>query len=320
MNNVALICDDKYALPTMVCIQSIIMNTNADTTIHVCTFGLSDENMTSFNRLSTDKVKVIVDVFASDMYSDLLNRINQKSHVTPTALIKFELSSYFKELDRLLYIDSDIIVRKDLSTLFTSDLSGLYLAASYEFYKYLENKRYRFRKHWDESFFFNSGVMLLNLKKMREDNISEKLWDYKLNRAKTTLMDQESLIAICSEKALHLPIRWNFNPVFYNQEYLEDINKVYNASYSSIGALLDDVAVIHYVGKKDKPWIYSTARMRDYWTIVYDAIDNIPEIQPITDSEKIERSNAIKKIVDQYGIEGLVCYYRYRLNQKFLKR
>ena len=315
-NNIALITDDNYALPTIVCIQSIIMTVTKETVIHVCTFGLSQENVKAFHALSNEMVQVTVDVFSSEEYRELLNKINQKSHVTPTALIKFELPNHFFDLEQILYIDSDIIIRQDLSELFSVDLRNYYLAASYEFYKYLENRRYKYKSHWDRSFYFNSGVMLMNLAKMRKDGISERLWQYKINQAKTTLMDQESLIAVCGERVLPLPIRWNFNPVFFNQEYIKEINEVYEVSYKNKEELLNDIAVIHYVGKKDKPWTYSTGRMREYWVNVYESVADIPDITPKADNDLSNRTNGIKNIYKKYGIEGLICYYSYRIKQK----
>ena len=314
--HIALICDDKYALPTMVCIQSIIMTTKNPVQVHVCTFELTDDNVQRFISLSNDTVNVIVDKFEINQYREMIDRVNQKSHVTPTALIKFELSNYFSTINKLLYIDSDIIVKEDISALFDCDIEDAFLGASYEFYKYLENKKYRFKKNWDTSFYFNSGVMLLNLKLMREERISELLWDYKLNKAKTTLMDQESLIAICGTRATKLPIRWNFNPVFLDSSYINDINEIYGTAYQSIEQLLSDVAIIHYVGKKDKPWTFSTARMRQYWVDAYNNLKDVEQIAPIPDGDQVGRTGAIKDIYNKHGFEGIICYYTFRLRQK----
>ena len=216
--DIAFICDDNYCLPTAVCIQSIVDNylSRDILNIHVCTFGLNQQNNKRINCLGSENVKVIINVFNEKCLESQLKTILQKSHVTPTALIKFELPNYFSDLDTILYMDSDIVVKSDFLELLQLKIDNYYLAASSEFFEYLRMIQNSLRRKPSDLFYFNSGVMLLNLRKMREDHISDMLWDYKLNKTKTKLMDQESLNAICSSNTLHLPIKWNFNPIFNN--------------------------------------------------------------------------------------------------------
>ena len=232
--DIAFICDDNYCMPTAVCIQSIIDNYALHDllTIHVCTFGLNGQNVEKIKSMGSQYVSTVVDVFNASSYEEQLKAISQKSHVTPTALIKFELPDYFQELESVLYMDSDIVVKADISELLQVEMDDYYVCASYEFLDYLNRVRYSLKRGVSEVFYFNSGVMLLNLKKMRDDGITSKLWDYKLNKAKTRLMDQESLNAICSANTKHLPVKWNFNPVFNNQIYIRHINKVYETNYN----------------------------------------------------------------------------------------
>ena len=196
--HIALITDDNYCIPTLVCTQSIILNTSPNNiyTIHICTFGLNAENINRFKLLSKGNVNISIDTFDGELYNRKLKLITQKTHVTPTALIKFELPNYFSSIDKMLYLDGDIIVKHQIDELLDIDLHGYYLAASYEFHCRINKINYSFRRDYDD-FYFNSGVMFLNLKNMRTDNITSKLWDYKINHAKTRLMDQESLNAVC---------------------------------------------------------------------------------------------------------------------------
>lgn len=306
MNNIALICDDNYSLPTAVCIQSIIDNTFTidNTIVHVCTFGLTKDNQKTIQSLSCEKVRVVIDQFIQDDYTDLLNQVNQKTHVSLAALIKFEMPNRFKELDRILYLDSDIIIKKDISGIFETDLSHSYLAASFEFWNYLNYRNYSLKNDYDIDFYFNSGVMLFNLEKMRADNITQKLWDYKINHAKTPLMDQESFNALCGSTAVHLSIKWNFNPVFATHKNIIHINAIYGEKYDSVQSMLDDVIIIHYVGKKDKPWNYSNAHMVEYWDKAFENSKIVMELQ----RENYQKQFApIKKLLEmrkQYGTKA----------------
>lgn len=319
--HIALITDDNYCLPTLVCIKSIInhCSESCNYIIHVCTFGLEASNIIKFQELSTTNVSVVVDLFNDIQYEEKLKKISQKTHVTPTALIKFELSNYYSYLDKLLYLDGDIIIKDNIDELLSLDISDYYLAASYEFWAYLTAIQYTFRRKI--SFYFNSGVMLLNLKAMRENNISDLLWDYKLHHTKTSLMDQESLNAVCGKNTFPLPIKWNFNPVFLNYQNLSCINRIYGSKYVSVNELENDVRIIHYVGKSDKPWVYRNATLRKYWNECYISLKDLEQIN-LVDYIPPQRT-AIAKLVEkikQHGFIGTFLYFIFKIEQSFLNK
>lgn len=321
--HIVLISDDNYIIPTQVCVQSIINNFRDEQEqliVHVCTFGLNENNTKKLTGLSTNKVHVIIDTYNLCDYKDRIDQISQRSHVTPTALIKFELPNYFKDIDTILYLDGDIIVKGGIPELLNIDLANNYLAASFEFWAYITAVKYSLKRKIP--FYFNSGVMLMNLKQMRVDGIPEKLWYYKLNSTKTKLMDQESLNAVCGENTLPLGLKWNFNPVFYTDFYVRFINKAYNSKYCSISDMMEDVKIIHYVGKSDKPWIYKDARLRSFWDEAYNQIENREQLMFRTDTYQTQNKfQAVINKVKSHGVGGTLLYALFLIRQKlYLKR
>lgn len=322
-NDIIFICDDNYCMPTIISIQSIIDNgciSDSDVSIHVCSFGLSESNTKALQSVSNGRIMIKIDLFDYEKLKSNITSISQKSHVTPTALIKFELPNYFTQIDNALYLDSDVIIKGSILELLNLDLFDSYLAASSEFYCHMDRIRYTLHRTVSKDFYFNSGVMLLNLKKMRKDSISSVLWDYKLNKAKTKLMDQESLNAVLGINSIHLPIKWNFNPRFLTKIHLSEINKVYNTKYCTINELEEDIKIIHYVGKPDKPWIYSTAHMRKYWDLAYEnSMITVPLnlIETTTSIYSIIRS-IYSKLTNQ-GVFGTFCFLIYTIQNKILK-
>lgn len=317
--DIAFICDDNYCMPTAVCIQSIMDSYALRDllTIHVCTFGLSGRNIEKLKGMNSQYVKTVVDVFDTTNYEERLKAVSQKSHVTPTALIKFELPVYFHDLESILYMDSDIVVKADISELLQIELGDYYIGASYDFFDYLNRVRYTLNREVSDSFYFNSGVMLLNLKKMRDSGITDELWNYKLNKAKTRLMDQESLNAICSFNTRHIPIKWNFNPVFNNQQYIRYINKVYGTSYNDIQELERDVCIIHYVGAMDKPWKFENARMRHYWERCFKESPFHCNLELAkAPAERRPILQAFLGRLKEQGLWGTVCYMIYCIENK----
>ena len=315
MINIALICDDAYVLPTMVVIQSIATSFESNekmVDIHVCSPSLQTINIEKLKSLEKERLKINVHIIGDAIFKNF--PIASKTHVSKAALIKFELPNLFSDIDYMLYLDSDIIVKKDFFKIFDIDIKDYYLAASFELWKYLERLRFRPSELKQNPFYFNSGVMFFNLKKMREDSISKKLWDYKLNHSKTKLMDQESFNAVCKSKVRPLSIKWNFNPFFFTHNYLPLINKIYSENYENVDELIEDVKIIHYVGKADKPWIYKKAQLRCFWDDNYKEI-NIGTQLSLKDysSKKESLIGRMVRIKSTYGIIGLLNFIKYRI-------
>lgn len=312
-NHIVLISDDNYVLPTAVCIQSIIDNALDNTenfVIHVCTMGLTKENTKKLLALSKSACEIRIDVFdkEKDALDLKIGKITQKTHVSPSALIKFELANHFFTIDKLLYLDSDIIIKAPINKLFTIDIENYYLAASMEMWKYVQNLWYTPNNKLE--FYFNSGVMLLNLKEMRLNKVSDLLWDYKINHAKSKLMDQESFNEVCKNAVKPISIKWNFNPLFNKPHYLKIINKAFEENYNSLNELLKDVKIIHYVGKTDKPWIYRTAQMREFWQCYYEKIEWLEELNLIEETYT-QKKSFIKKIITTFRDKGVIKTFNY---------
>ena len=320
IRHIALICDDNYCFPTIVCIQSIVHNVSDDNryVIHVCTFGLTNDNVEKLRCLGKKNVEVVVNLFDKSAYEERLRRISQKTHVTPAALIKFELPLFFSELDTILYLDSDIIVKKSIDELLKIDLNDNYLAAAYDFHSRINKINYSFNRDYTD-FYFNSGVMLLNLKKMRCDDVTSKFWYYKEHCTKTKLMDQETLNAVCKSKVIPLSLIWNFNPFFYKDRYLIEINNVYNEDFKDLNELEKRVCIIHYVGKSDKPWLYEDATFRFYWDEELRGYN--PEIKlelikyPSNEQNKVD---SLKSKINIFGVKGVFCFAINRLLKRTL--
>lgn len=276
--HIAFITDDNYVMPTNVVIHSISENLCADDSaiyiIHICTFGLNEANKMLLDGLQLKNICIVRHDFSPATYADAFSRINQSTHVTPAALIKFDLPDIFKTVDTLLYLDSDIIVQKSIGSLFEYDISEQYMAASFEFWRYL-HEVYTFSKFSLPEFYFNSGVMLLNLKKMREDGIPKKLWQVKLEcfndaKKKVKMMDQDAFNAVCAKQCLHLPIRYNCNCCFTKGIDIAHVNNAYGTNYASCKELKEDSVIIHYVGKADKPWKYVQGNCVSDWDYYYE--------------------------------------------------
>jgi len=90
---------------------------------------------------------------------------NENLNLTYMVLIRAALAKIFPDLDRILTLDVDTLVRDNISHLWDMDLDDYYLAATRE-------EDLSKEEHRD---YINMGVAMFNLKKMREDHIDDKI-------------------------------------------------------------------------------------------------------------------------------------------------
>lgn len=144
-----------------------------------------------------------------------------------------------KTIDRLLYLDADTIVLKDLTSLFESDIENFPLGAVYDNYVKIQARL----NITEEGEYFNSGVLLFDLKKWREQKISEQAFDYLTRHPQNILfVDQCALNAVLFKNWKKLPLKYN---VLYS--YVPE-----SMSKSEFKKFLADKVIIHYT--LHRPW------------------------------------------------------------------
>lgn len=126
---------------------------------------------------------------------------------------KFLIPSVFPEsVSRVLYLDSDLLVLDDLGPLCETDLEGAVVGAVIDgIDKHLKRGDPRFEKVPRVRDYFNTGVLIIDLVRWREDRIIEKALDYLVKNPKTPLCDQDALNVACDGIWKRLDTRWNLH-------------------------------------------------------------------------------------------------------------
>ena len=184
---------------------------------------------------------------------------------TEAASLRLLLPELLPELDKILYLDCDIIVRQDLARLWEEiNLGDNYLGAVYE--AAIEGQAERFRAlGCDPAKYFNSGFLLMNLKQMREENVSEKL----LEACRVPYLefpDQDALNQVCQDRVLPLSPLYNSIRTFFIPKYKPDFVRQYG---EELWGKVQHEATIHYTG--GKPWNLFTVQFGAWWR-VYDTL------------------------------------------------
>lgn len=183
------------------------------------------------------------------------------SHITYATCFRLLLPDLLPDIDRCLYVDCDTLVHGDLCELFSLPLDGLYFAGvpARGYYLKKEMHRERLGLTSEEFVYCNAGVLLMNLDKMRSDDVSARLVDA-LNNGWTGA-DQDALNAVCEGAIKELPLKYNAMVLYFDDRH------------ASLKALVDPSefeeaeqrpVIIHYACDT-KPWNGGEIPFSDEW-------------------------------------------------------
>ena len=155
--------------------------------------------------------------------------------------------------DRVLYLDSDTIVNAKLDDLFFLDLQGYAIAAVQDFDQ----------SGWLTT--FNSGVMVIDAKKWRENRLTQSLLELTAKHHEHVYGDQGILNMYFGDQWLHLDKEYNFMVGLDQFLHLRGNREWYQSNYCGNC----EPKIIHYT-TEFKPWTHLTlTRFRKLWWFYY---------------------------------------------------
>lgn len=275
--SIVFITNNDYVRPTVVAIKSVLDTATDSGNIHFYVLGdcLSDDSINLLNGIGHKKLTIMPSEHLIAKYCN----VNVDRHVSTSALLKFFIPQIFADLDRVLYLDGDIVVRGDLTELYNTDIDDVYGAVVKDTLCVL-NRKYMDEVQITNEYYFNSGVMLLNLERMRADGITEKLLHYRLN-VKQQFMDQDAFNAIIGHSVKFVSYRYNFlnyyltvmSPKklseFFDEQLPETISEIYNS------------CVILHLGGREKPWNTTLPILTDMYLPLAHQIGWFPTVYTV---------------------------------------
>lgn len=287
-------CDDNYAPYLAVAIKSLIENGNKEKyeyEINVLNTDISKENKEKIVRLEEDGYKIIfrnVSKQIEKIEKELASRL--RDYYSLSIYYRIFIPNLFKEYDKVLYLDADIVIVDDVAKLFNIEMGDDLLAGTTDGVVRLVDE---FKDYvvdavgvdkWDD--YINSGVLVMNTKGLREAKIEEKFL-YLLTKYNfdTVAPDQDYLNALCKNRITHFEKYWDFMPNV-------------DADYKD-----EDLHLIHY-NMFQKPWNYPDMRCAEYFnkyaemTEYYDFIKS----QAVTDPKE----RKAKEQADKDGAAGMI--------------
>lgn len=215
--------DDKFVEILGVSLTSLYHNNQdmEDIIVYVLDSGISKDNKKKLSAISQMYHFKDVIFIPSE---NIENKLSIKVTVDRGSLSQYArlfVSSVLPcNVNRILYLDCDVIVNGSIRDLWNIDLQGKTIGALKDAF----SKHYR--KNIDlkeKDIMFNSGVMLINLKKWRKNEIENKVLNFIVKRkGRIQQGDQGALNAVLSYDTYCLEARFNSVTIFYDFSY-EDL-------------------------------------------------------------------------------------------------
>lgn len=227
MTNILFCGNDKVFDGMLTCTLSILKRTESREpfTFYVFTMDVShikdsylpvsDAQMSFFERVikkyNAENRAVKIDV--TELYMKEFSQCpNESAYCSPYTLIRL-FADTVELPDKILYLDADIMFNRDVHLLYDIDIEGYEYAAAPDHYgKYLIHPRY-----------INAGVLLFNMKEMRETGILEKARAL-IKTKKLVFADQSALIRSTKRKKL-LPQRFNDQKFLHKHTVVRHFSK-----------------------------------------------------------------------------------------------
>lgn len=257
MYNITCNTDDYYAQHCAAMLCSLFDNNkDEDITVHILCNTLSEKYRDSLSDIAKSYGKTIC--FYNVNESPLEGvQFRVQRPLTKAAYYRLLLSSILSDIDKVLYLDCDMIVLGKIKELFDLKIEKYSLAAVIDPMPYNEDHQTQLSLSVD-AHCFCSGIMLVNLKYWRDHNIEAKLLTFaKQKRKPIYLHDQDVLNYVLHKQWFMLSPKWNYNPVgitytpFYKSYHYAD--------------MVFTPAIIHYCSEYFKPWYKAPCPGREYY-------------------------------------------------------
>nr|MCR4662550.1 glycosyltransferase family 8 protein [Endomicrobiaceae bacterium] len=254
MINIVLAVNNKYIGQAAALIMSVHKNTNKKSLmeINILHSEITQQNQNILkdmvkNMVNISKLKFIdmTKIVTSNFFEKYMCKEKFCSYVSAETYYRLFIPNLFSQYDKVLYLDSDVIVCEDLTELYNTDIENLY-AGAVSVYKYffknvlnlngtkIISEEYLAKKlNILNKTYFNAGILLLNLSEMRKDNIQEKSFEFLFKNYPLLYQDQDVLNSLFYKKVKFLDRRYNV----YYRHFL--CNR--------------PATVLHFAGEQ-KPW------------------------------------------------------------------
>lgn len=247
--NILVTLDKNYLFPLKVMLTSLFLNNPHNSfDIYVMHDSLTATHFKEIKQVAAKfNAKIINLKIGKDEFKDAPTLL----HYTKAMYFRLLAHLYLPPtLDRIIYIDPDILVLNPVEELYRLDLKNHYYAAAY--HKLFSSKTINKIRLYPYKIknYYNSGVLLINLKLLRSKVSASLIYDFVNNNKKKLIMpDQDVLNSLFGKKILLI----DENKYNYDARHYQIYKMLSNGKFG-LEQVINQTVFLHFCGKK-KPWL-----------------------------------------------------------------
>lgn len=262
--------DDSYCPFLAVAIQSLLDNSSRENVylIKILNTDISERNkriIAQYERENLDIEFVDLNYYIKKVKDKLYTR----DYYTKTTYFRLFIPNLYPQYDKVLYLDSDIVILSDIAELYNLDMGDNLVAGApddvIQFNEVFRTYAEKVVGVADYRRYFNAGVLLMNLHQLRKFMFQEKFL-FLLDRIKFAVaQDQDYLNRLCKGRVKLFDRVWNRMPIEDPKIRVEDVKLIhYNLAY--------------------KPWHFEDILYKDFFWMYAQETEYFERIQEIRES------------------------------------
>lgn len=259
-----VLCFNKNIYLQSIVLMNEICTYNTNVHFYVLNDGSLGEKEKSeiSNQLKKYNSVFITYIVGTNEINELINSFNKSNYPLLTYYKLFIHEFLPENIEKVLYLDIDTLVLGNLEDLYNIDLENSLLGACIDDCEF-STKRFNdlnIQKFEDSFSYFNTGVMLLNIKKMHSEKFTALLSDFMKSdenkeSIKFSLADQDVFNSLLIGNIKLIPLKYNYQVNFMTDYKKLDVRKKF---YPEIVEAIQNPVIVHIYGY-EHPW-YSNSK------------------------------------------------------------
>jgi len=245
--NILVTLNSGYIKPLCVMLRSLLKaHTHTDFEIYVINKSLSQQDFEYLQGKIEDDNYRLHDIKICD---DMLEGAPVTDRYPHEMYYRIFAARFLPEnVDKILYLDPDLVVLKNLEKLYNTDLGQNFFAAASHVNKPLQKINEIRLQMETKGPYINSGVMLMNIKLLREQQDYAEIFEYiEKNKNILFLPDQDIISAVYSDRIIAI------DPYIYNMTERMLLSPKSIKNDVDAQWVKENSAIVHYCGR-NKPW------------------------------------------------------------------
>lgn len=206
--NILYCGDENIENGLIISILSLLKNVKQELKIYVLTMdmqierkkfnGISDSNIDFLNKRvkENNENSFVKKIDITKLFNENLPTKNMETRFTPYCMIRLFADEIEELPDKMLYLDTDVVCREDCSEFYNQNITNYELVGALDYYG-----KWFFKKNIFKMDYINSGVLLLNLAKIKQTGLFKKCREM-CSREEMFMPDQSAINRLATSKKI----------------------------------------------------------------------------------------------------------------------